>query len=373
MSGSIHAFTVPKWGLTMERGTLVAWNKAVGDRINPGDEICDFETEKIVNGVESPVGGILRRIVANVGDVMPIGAVMAIIADDAATDAEIDELVEKLQASQAEQASKTGGPSGPQPEYIEVLGQRIRHLIVRGDGDAVVLIHGFGGNLENWMLNHAAWAANGRTVAALDLPGHGESAKQVDHGTLTELSSVVLAYMDLVGIEAAHLVGHSLGAAVCLTIANRARPRVKSLTLIAPAGLGQPVSSEYIGGFVTAETRKELKPVLQMLFADENFVSRQLVDDMLKYKRLEGVTEALGKIAQASIRDAEADQTLREVVGRVPSLILWGSRDAVIPALDSVAANTLGATYHCLPDKGHMLQVEAAAELNQLVEAFLTR
>lgn len=55
----------------------------------------------------------------------------------------------------------------------------------RGEGGVpLVLVHGFGGDLNNWMFNHEALAA-GRRVIALDLPGHGESTKQLVRGDLT--------------------------------------------------------------------------------------------------------------------------------------------------------------------------------------------
>jgi len=80
---------------------------------------------------------------------------------------------------------------------------------------------------------------------------------------------------------------------VVAAAAARAPDRVASLTLLAPAGFGPDADAEYLRGFAGASSRRELKPLLGRLFADESQVTRQLVDDLLKYKRLDGVTEAL--------------------------------------------------------------------------------
>ena len=61
---AIHSITVPKWGLSMEKGRLTAWHRQVGDRVSPGEEICDIETDKISGGLEVNVGGVLRRKLA---------------------------------------------------------------------------------------------------------------------------------------------------------------------------------------------------------------------------------------------------------------------------------------------------------------------
>ncbi len=372
MSHDIHAFTMPKWGLTMEKGTLTVWHKNVGDEIAAGEEICDVETEKIANGVEAPVGGVLRRQVASAGDELPIGALLGIIADTSVADPEIDAAIEKFQAEYV--APEPGeGAEAEQPEHIEVAGRRLRHLLHRGDGDAIVLVHGFGGNLENWLLNHAALCEGGRTVAALDLPGHGESTKALQSGSLDALSSAVLAYMDAVDIEQAHLVGHSMGAAICMAVARKAPDRVKSLSLLAPAGLGQPVDSAFIQGFVEASSRKQLKPVLQKLFADQELVTRQLVDDTLKYKRLEGVTGALQALAAGAISESAGLQALAELAAKRPVSVIWGEHDAVIAAPDEHAFSDAGIELHQLPDVGHMAMVEAADEVNRLIGALVDR
>jgi pyruvate dehydrogenase E2 component (dihydrolipoamide acetyltransferase) len=232
-------------------------------------------------------------------------------------------------------------------------------------------VHGFGGNLENWLMNQGDLAAGGRTVAALDLPGHGESSKSLESGSLAELARVVIDYLDAVGLGDVHLVGHSMGAAVCVETARRATGRVKSLTLLAPAGLGQEVNRGFLDAFASADSRKPLKAAMSALFANEELVTRQLVDDTLKYKRLEGVTEALRKLAGNAL--VQAGESVPAELGTVPTLVIWGSRDAIIPPPEGAALTRPGVSVKILEGYGHMIQVEAAAEVNSLVRQFLDR
>ena len=58
----IHALTMPKWGLTMEEGTISSWMLEVGDEIEVGSEILEVETDKIAQPVESTVEGVLRYV-----------------------------------------------------------------------------------------------------------------------------------------------------------------------------------------------------------------------------------------------------------------------------------------------------------------------
>lgn len=95
-------------------------------------------------------------------------------------------------------------------EKIEVGGLRIRYLKLGAGGEPLILVHGFGGDLNNWLFNHATLAVK-REVYALDLPGHGESTKDVADGSLDNLTDVVIGCMDALGIPAAHLIGHSMG------------------------------------------------------------------------------------------------------------------------------------------------------------------
>jgi pyruvate dehydrogenase E2 component (dihydrolipoamide acetyltransferase) len=227
----------------------------------------------------------------------------------------------------------------------------------QGEGDPVVLLHGFGGDLDNWLFTTPALAAE-HAVYALDLPGHGGSAKAVGAGDVAALAEAVEQFLQSQSLERVHLVGHSLGGLVAAAVA--ARGHARSLTLIAPAGLGSAVNRDYVDGFIAAESRRELKPVLQLLFADESLVTRQLVDDVLKYKRIDGVSEALKTIAGAALGESA------ELPDEVPTLVIWGAADQVVPPADVEDA-------HVIDGAGHSPHMEAAGEVNRLLEGFLAK
>jgi pyruvate dehydrogenase E2 component (dihydrolipoamide acetyltransferase) len=228
-----------------------------------------------------------------------------------------------------------------------------------------VLLHGFGGDLNNWLFNAPA-LSGGRAVYALDLPGHGGSVKEA-----RDLVGALREFLDSQGLDRVHLAGHSMGGLVAGEFAASSPDRVLSLTLIAPAGLGDEINAAYIDGFVAAAGRKELKPVLQQLFADPSLVTRSMVDDVLKYKRLDGVQDALSELRDQLFAGGAQARSLELDAYSGPILVVWGADDAIIPAAHAEHAPSR-ADVHVLEGVGHSPHMESAGEVNRLVEGFLT-
>jgi|694.fasta_scaffold20919_2 pyruvate dehydrogenase E2 component (dihydrolipoamide acetyltransferase) len=93
MSQRIFPITMPKWGIEMQQGTITEWHAVPGGALAKGAPLLDVETEKIVNSVEAPVAGTLRKIVAETGSTESVGALIAVFADASVPDAEIDAFI----------------------------------------------------------------------------------------------------------------------------------------------------------------------------------------------------------------------------------------------------------------------------------------
>jgi len=93
MAGAIFPVTMPKWGIEMQEGTITDWHAQLGQHVEKTAALLDVETDKIVNTVESPVAGVLRRIVGATGETHAVGALLAVYADASVAEAEIDAFI----------------------------------------------------------------------------------------------------------------------------------------------------------------------------------------------------------------------------------------------------------------------------------------
>lgn len=365
MNSKITPIIMPKWGLSMKEGKLGAWLVEEGATISVGDEIMDVETDKIANAVEAADAGVLRRRVGEEGRTYLVRALLGVMAPAEVSDAEVDAYIAAFEAPMAADEDEDAGPSH---EYAALPVGRIRYAVRAGEGTPVILIHGFGGDLDNWLFNIDALAGT-NPVYALDLPGHGQSVKAVDQPDLAVMVRTISDFMGSLGLETAHLVGHSMGGLIAAKMAADHPAKVASVSLICSAGLGKKVNAAYIGGFVGANSRKDLRSALELLFADPGLVSRTMVDDVLKYKRLDGVQAFLTALSATLFANGTQSVDIAAALNAsmVPTLVIWGENDAIIPAADAKAVD--GASVHIFSGAGHMVQLEKAGEVNALLKA----
>lgn len=184
----IVAVTMPKWGLSMQLGKITAWAVAEGDEVQVGDDLADIETEKITGTLEAAAAGTVRRIVARVGEDVPVSGTIALIAPAEVSDAALDAAVLEARAV-IDAGVPDDADGGAELQTADVGGRKISFAGAGADGDVILLVHGYGGDRNSWLFLQEPLAAKYR-VYALDLPGHGTSAKDVGDGTLGVLSLI---------------------------------------------------------------------------------------------------------------------------------------------------------------------------------------
>ncbi|WP_084599034.1 alpha/beta fold hydrolase [Actinoplanes subtropicus] len=284
------------------------------------------------------------------------------------------------------QIGPTDGLRAPGTTTITVLRGRVRYRD-EGHGTPVVLVHGIGRSLEDWIELHNLLRGRGFRVVSVDLAGYGESEPlQVLHD-LPALAHFLADFAEAVGIrEPAHLVGNSLGGAVAMQLSAQAPERVRSLVLANSAGFGRAVALPI--------RLMSVRPLGRLLLSRPSLASARRVelsffhdpalatDDRvhLGYRlalRPHGTrvfletAGSLGTILGA--RAAWRRALLAAVVARrVPTLVVWGDDDKIVPFAQLGAAGRYlpYARTHLFPDTGHMPQIERAEEFADLVTGF---
>jgi pimeloyl-ACP methyl ester carboxylesterase len=275
----------------------------------------------------------------------------------------------------------------PQDRYIKVGNINTRFWAAGDKGTAVVLVHGLGGSIENWVNNIDALAQHHR-VYAMDLVGFGRAEKTPLTHDLNVLGEFIDDFMKTQSVEKASLVGNSLGGGLVLRFAIDYPGKVEKLVLVDNAGMGRGVILDFkvaslplIGEFLTRPSRKGTARLWKKVVYDSSLVTERLVEEGYGLITLPGARKALLATVRACINlsGQRADLTglLISKLGTItaPTLIFWGQQDRIIPLAHAhIAMKKIpNARLHIFDRCGHMPQLEHPEEFNKLVLDFLAK
>ncbi|HEV8239476.1 MAG TPA: alpha/beta fold hydrolase [Thermoanaerobaculia bacterium] len=226
----------------------------------------------------------------------------------------------------------------PPEQFVHVGEQRV-HFEQAGHGEAVVLLHGFGGSCHAWRLVMPALARRFRVIA-IDLNGFGwtQRPKDVAAYTYAGQAEMVLGALRALGIERFHVAGHSYGGGLALWLAGRHPARVRSVVLVSSVlpDYSQQLRQAWarfrtlnwllVHFFVLS--RAGVRRTLEVCFHDKRRITSELVDAYRERLLVEGVDDAYyGLMAPVDLPVPEV--ALGEV--QAPTLVVWGREDRVIP------------------------------------------
>ncbi|MDQ7743669.1 alpha/beta fold hydrolase [Hydrogenophaga pseudoflava] len=272
--------------------------------------------------------------------------------------------------------------------FAHIGGARVRYRDSGGAGPAVLMTHGIGESLEFW---HRQFDALGHSLRliAWDLPGHGLSDERADAMDLEGQAAVAWKLLDQLGVERAHLVGNSLGAAMSLRMAAQTPGRVGSLLLANSAALGAevfgafrlmtlPLLGELMNRPGPTAVAQQIKAIVRR---PESITPEVRAAIERNVHRPGGGKHFLALLRRLStLRGQHTDlwrrshDILRQLPG-LPVLFVHGEHDVVLPVEHSRRAHAVarGSELVVLADCGHTPQLEQPDLFNRLLRGAVER
>lgn len=255
-------------------------------------------------------------------------------------------------------------------------------VLEAGSGDrAVVFLHGLGARADRWRASLDAFADAGYHCYAPDLPGHGFADKGPGFDySVPGLARFVGSILDALGIGATVLVGTSLGAQVAGWLAAARPHQVRALVLVGATGL-VPLTRperEAIARSVRDTSREGTERKLGFVVEDRGLVSREWIEEEHRINTSPGAAETFDRFASYLLADTGivADGVAERLAGlgsQIPTLLVWGTEDRVVPlSVGEAAARLLpDARLVVIEGAGHLPYLERAATFNTAVLEFL--
>jgi 2-hydroxy-6-oxo-6-(2'-carboxyphenyl)-hexa-2,4-dienoate hydrolase len=284
--------------------------------------------------------------------------------------------------------------------WIDLMGAEVRYhnaggirtrSIEAGTGEPLILLHGIGGHAEAYSRNILALAAAGFHVYAIDMVGHGLTAKPDQPYGAGRFADHVLRFIDAIGAETVCLSGESIGGWTSAWLALHHPDRLRALILNTPSG----IALDNAGADITPEqyqelrvelrkrtlaaldnpTRESVRSRLEWLVLDPAVITDELLESRYRiYKDPEFIAAQRRYWTDDTSLHGETELLTRERLQQISTrtLVLWTSHDPFLPweVGEHVHRAIPGSEFVIIQDCGHWPQFERPDEFNQIVADF---
>jgi len=261
--------------------------------------------------------------------------------------------------------------------WITVNGLKIRYLESgKGKKKHILFIHGLGAAADRWMKIPEELSSDFHSIA-IDLPGFGESdkPKKMDY-TIDQFRQIIISFLNEISIhnEEISLIGHSLGGYIASELAIQNQNKVSQLVLIDSSGmLAKPTTilEEYLEAAMNP-TQDNVRKVFEKMVADPKRITQQLVDGFIRRINMPNAKYAFESTLVNSATTQIGLKRL-EKINPIPTLILWGVDDKVIPVEHSkfFKESIDNSILEIIQDAGHAPFTEKPDQVSKLLRNFL--
>jgi pimeloyl-ACP methyl ester carboxylesterase len=271
-------------------------------------------------------------------------------------------------------------------KWVTVGGRRVNVIDLGQGPETIVFVHGLSGSWPNWLENLPHFARSHRVIA-MDLPGFGHSEMPEERISIPGYGRLLDALMDQLGVDSATIVGNSMGGFIGAELAIQFPHRVERLVLVSAAGLtvehlryerGLAVLRRlerqlmFWGGWAAtrsdalARRPRARRAVMRFVVDQPDKLPAALITEQIRGSGKPGFVDALDALTGYPIRDR-----LPEIA--CPTLIVWGSKDRIVPVRDAFEFERLipDSRKVIYADTGHVAMLERPAAFNALLDRFL--
>ncbi len=267
-------------------------------------------------------------------------------------------------------------------KFIDVKGLKVYYKEKGSKGKVLLFIHGFSASTYSWRLNMEPLAKDFH-VYALDLKGFGYTAKPAESDyTLDAQAQLVADFMDAMKIKSATLIGNSMGGAISQKVTLKFPDRVEKLVLVDSAGvsegivmfgaLGKNISTNSLSKTLNYLFMNEhtIKSIVKSLYVQKNLKTDEVAEGYVKPFRTPGIEDAFAQMVKGFVEDDDLPKRIPEI--KIPTLIVWGENDTIIPVTAAKKFNELikGSKLIIYPEAGHMPMEEHPADFNKAIAEF---